>query len=240
MKVSEYEKLSPAEAVSCQQELRKKINLCPLAGDIKSIAGADISFNKYSPAVYAVIVTLSYPELGFMDQVGAISISHFPYIPGLLAFREIPALMQCWDLLPQKPDILILDGQGIAHPRRMGIATHFGILAGIPTIGVAKSKLFGRYEEPAMEAGSFSGLHYGKEQLGWVYRSKKNCRPVFISPGNRLSLEQSIEIVKNCMGKYRLPEPTRQAHLRVNDLRVKYSGNYVQTRLPFRNQIGKV
>ncbi|MFM6976097.1 MAG: deoxyribonuclease V [Sphingobacteriaceae bacterium] len=231
MELTKYDTLSPAEAIAYQQELKKKINLHPLTGDIKTIAGADISFNKYDTKVYAGMVVFSYPELKFIRQVGTTAITHFPYVSGLLAFREIPALMKAWDLLEEKPDVLLLDGQGIAHPRRMGIAAHFGILVNTPTIGVGKSRLFGRFEEPDQEAGSQTPLMDREEQLGVVLRSKKNCKPLFISPGHRLSIEQSTAIVRNCITKYRIPEPTRRAHIWVNELRIQDLNPDAQTSL---------
>ncbi|MDQ2753160.1 MAG: endonuclease V, partial [Bacteroidota bacterium] len=144
-----------------------------------------------------------------------------PYIPGLLAFREVPALSKAWENLTRKPDVLVLDGHGIAHPRRMGIATHFGIALQTPTMGCAKSLLTGKYVEPGMEAGSVSDLFHKDELIGKVLRTKKNVKPVFISPGNLITMDESLELIKQCVGKYRIPEPTRLAHLFVNELRVK-------------------
>ena len=231
MDPSKYESLSPVQAVLLQQELRKKINLEPLNGPVNTIAGADISFNKYSTLVYAGIVVMSYPDLKVLQRAGTIAQTEFPYIPGMLAFREVPVLLQVWESLQIKPDVVLLDGQGIAHPRRMGIAAHFGLLTDVPSIGVAKSRLFGHFNQPAADAGASTHLMHKGEQIGLVYRSKRNCNPIFISPGHRLSMEQSLEIVKNCLGKYRIPEPTRQAHLWVNELRIKAMRNEFQASL---------
>jgi deoxyribonuclease V len=221
MDPSKYESLSPIQAVKYQQELRQSINLEPFNGPVNTIAGADISYNKYSSLIYAGIVVMSYPDLKVLHRAGTVAQTEFPYISGLLAFREIPALLEVWDTLQLKPDIMLLDGQGIAHPRRLGIATHFGLLTDVPSVGVAKSRLFGRFDEPSTEAGAASPLLDRAEQLGIAYRSKKNCNPIFISPGHRMNIAQSAEIVKNCVGKYRIPEPTRLAHEWVNELRMK-------------------
>lgn len=220
MQPSDYEKLTPAEAISYQNELRQHINIKPLDKPIRTIGGADISFNKYEETVYAGIVVFSYPDMKMIAQSTAISRTSFPYISGLLAFREVPALLEAWQKLKTKPDVMVLDGQGIAHERRLGIATHFGLVTGIPTLGCAKSRLAGTYDEPANTVLAQSKMYNQGEQVGVALRSKINCKPLFISPGNLVSMEQSVEIITNCMGKHRIPEPTRQAHLLVNQIRI--------------------
>ncbi len=215
-----YEKLTPAEAIAYQQELRKSIQIRPLDKPIHTIGGTDISFNKYEETVYAGIVIFSYPDMKPIGQSTAISRTSFPYISGLLAFREVPALLDAWNKLETKPDLMVLDGQGIAHERRMGIATHFGLETGVPAIGCAKSRLAGKYTEPANEPLAQSQLTDRGEFVGIALRSKRNCKPLFISPGNLVSIEQSVQIIINCIGKYRIPEPTRQAHLLVNQIRI--------------------
>lgn len=221
MNWSEYDSLSPKEALTHQKELRDRLQLKPLEKPITTIAGADVSFNKFSPIIYAGIIVLSYPSMEEIERVTVISTVRFPYVPGLLAYREIPPLMEAWEKLKTKPDLLVCDGQGYAHPRRMGIASHFGIIENLPTIGCGKTKLVGAYEEPDNEALSQSVLTDKDETIGVVLRTKKNCRPVFISPGNLITIDQSVEIIKNCIGKYRIPEPTRRAHLLVNEVRAK-------------------
>jgi len=225
MKPSDYEHLTPAQAITYQHYLRKQINIEPLDKPIRIIAGSDISFNKYSDIVYAGIVLFSYPDLKMVGQSTAISKTTFPYISGLLAFREVPALLEAWDKLEIKPDVLILDGQGIAHERRLGIATHFGLIANTPTIGSAKSRLTGKYEEPGEEIFAHSHMYDKGELIGVALRSKKKCKPIYVSPGNRVSMEQSVELIKNCIRGYRIPEPTRQAHLLVNKIRIDDGGN---------------
>lgn len=211
--------VSPEEARALQSSLREKIELSPLQKEVKLIAGADISFNKYEKTVYAGFIILEIDSLTPFAHALAITETDFPYIPGLLSFREIPALLKAWEILAIKPDVIMMDGHGIAHPRRLGIATHFGLTTGCPTIGVAKKRLTGSFEEPKGEAGSYSPLVSENETLGLVYRTKNNVKPVFISPGNKTTLSDALELVNRTGGKYRIPEPTRQAHLLVNRLR---------------------
>lgn len=217
---TDYEHLTPAEAVAYQHELHKQIQIKPLETPIRTIAGADISFNKYEETVYAGIVVFSYPELKIIGTSTAISRTSFPYISGLLAFREVPALLEAWNKLESKPDVLMLDGQGIAHERRLGIATHFGLVTGATTLGCAKSRLTGAYQEPGNELMAESPLYHKGEQVGVALRSKRNCNPLFISPGNNINIPQSVEVIKQCLRGYRIPEPTRQAHLLVNKIRI--------------------
>ncbi|WP_353134957.1 deoxyribonuclease V [Pseudopedobacter sp.] len=220
MNINEYDKLSPSEAIIYQNILKNHIELRPLSKPISTIGGADISFNKNEETVYAGIIVLSYPDLRIIEQVTIIGKSTFPYISGLLAFREIPTLMEAYEKLKNKPDLLVLDGQGIAHRRKTGIASHFGILINSPTIGCGKSRLFGSYTDPENRKFAESPLMDKNERIGTVLRSKINCNPLFISPGNLITIEESTEIIKKCIGSYRIPEPTRLAHLLVNDARI--------------------
>ena len=217
-----YENITPGEAVILQTKLREQLQIKPLNKAIHTIAGADISFNKYSTTVYAGIVVMQFPSLQVIETSGIVDEAMFPYIPGLLAFREVPALSKAWEKVKIKPDVLVLDGHGIAHPRRMGIAAHFGVVIDTPTLGCAKSLLTGKYDEPAPEAGSVSDLISKGELIGKVLRTKKNTKPVFISPGNLITMDESVSLIRQCVGKYRIPEPTRLAHNFVNELRVKY------------------
>ncbi|WP_262714439.1 deoxyribonuclease V [Pedobacter sp. BS3] len=214
-----------------QHELRKQIVLRPLDIPVKHIGGADISFNKYSETVYAGIIVLSYPELHVVDKITVIDQTRFPYIPGLLAFREVPALLKAWKQLQTKPDVMVLDGQGIAHQRRLGIATHFGLVTGAPSIGCAKSRLTGNFTEPENIPFAESILYDQGEEVGIVLRTKRNCEPVYVSPGHRVSMRESVDIIKHCVGKHRIPEPTRLAHLLVNQSRVAASNNNNQQEL---------
>jgi deoxyribonuclease V len=215
----DYENISPQQAVQIQAELRQQLNIQPLEKQVTTIAGADISFNKYSTTVYAGIVVMQFPSLQVIETSGITDETSFPYVPGLLAFREVPALAKAWNGLKIKPDVLVLDGHGIAHPRRMGIATHFGIVMQTPTVGCAKSLLTCKYDEPPIEPGTSTNLIHKNELIGKVLRTKKNVKPVFISPGNLISMEQSLALILQCVRKYRIPEPTRMAHNFVNELR---------------------
>jgi deoxyribonuclease V len=218
----DYSDISPKEAVVLQRELRQQLKLQPLQKEVTTIAGADLSFNRFSTIVHAGIVVFSYPSLEIIDKAGATDITRFPYVPGLLGFKEVPSLSKAWEKLKIKPDVLIVDGHGIAHPRRLGIATHFGIVMNIPTIGCAKSKLVGDYQEPANIPGAASDLSHEGELIGKVYRTKVNCKPVFISPGQLITMEESISLVSSCIGKYRIPEPTRLTHDFVNQVRKNF------------------
>ena len=216
----DYNSISITEATALQKELRTRTVLHKKKDlRVRTIAGADISFNKYETHVYAGIIVLQLPELHPVAYSLAKAEIRFPYVPGYLAFREIPALIRAWEGLPQKPDVLIVDGHGIAHPRRMGIATHFGILANQPSIGCAKKILCGKYEEPEDVRGAISLIRDKTEVIGAALRTRPGVKPVFVSPGHLLSLDDSLGIVQQCMGKYRIPEPTRRAHEMVNNFR---------------------
>jgi len=211
--------ITPDEAIKIQNELRHLVRVENLSGKINYIAGADISFDKGSNIVYAGVVVLKFPELVEIDRSLVITEVKFPYIPGLLSFRESPALIQAWEKIKITPDIVVIDGQGIAHPRRFGIASHFGILIDRPTIGCAKSLLVGRYEEPGEKAGNYSYLYDSGEIIGVALRTRDNVQPVFVSIGHKITLEESIKIIMQTVRGYRIPEPTRHAHNLVNALR---------------------
>ena len=210
---------NPEEALQLQQSLREQISLDPLQKEVNYIGGADLSFNLYEDVVYAGIIVLKLPELSPVVHAVAQGTAGFPYIPGFLSFREIPSLLQVWEQLPLKPDALVVDGHGIAHPRRMGIATHLGLVTDCPTLGCAKKKLAGTYDEPANDKGATSPLIHKKEIVGYAFRSKKGTKPVFVSPGNGMSLQDALSVINRSLGAYRIPEPTRQAHLLVNRFR---------------------
>ncbi|PIJ48637.1 endonuclease V [Erwinia sp. OLTSP20] len=175
------------------------------------IAGADVGFEQGGEITRAAIVILEYPSLIPIEFQLARVATQMPYIPGFLSFRETPALLQAWSQLKHTPDLLYVDGHGIAHPRRLGVAAHFGLLVNTPTIGVAKKRLCGEYVPPGDEPGSCQVLHHKGEQIGWVWRSKARCNPLFISTGHRVSTSTALQWVKNVMAGYRLPEPTRWA-----------------------------
>lgn len=211
--------LTPTEAIQLQRELKRKINLSPLNKPIQRIAGADISYNKNDDTIYAGIIVLDYETMRTICRSTIIDKMRFPYIPGLLSFREIPALFAAWEALEEKPDILAMDGHGINHPRRVGVATHFGLITGQPAIGIAKNHLSGKYEEPGPQKGDFSNVIDQGDVIGYVLRTRDRVKPVWVSPGHKVSMEQSLEIALHCSRGLRIPEPTRQAHLMVNELR---------------------
>ncbi len=211
--------LSPRDAVALQQSLRAQVRLQTPPRRLRTVAGADISFNKDDETIYAGIVVLRLPELVTVEEVGVVTQTKFPYVPGLLSFREAPAILEAWEKLRAAPDAVMFDGQGIAHPRRFGIASHVGLWLDRPTWGCAKSLLTGRYEEPAPARGSRSPLMDKGETVGAVLRTKDNVSPVYVSPGHWLDLETAVDLTLRCGGGYRVPEPTRRAHLLVNALR---------------------
>ncbi|GAA3917049.1 deoxyribonuclease V [Gibbsiella dentisursi] len=175
------------------------------------IAGADVGFEQEGAVTRAAIAILRYPSLELVEyQLARISTT-MPYIPGFLSFRECPALLAAWDKLQQKPDLVFVDGHGISHPRRLGVASHFGLLINVPTIGVAKKRLCGKFEPLGAAAGAQTPLMDKGEQIGWVWRSKLRCNPLFVATGHRVSADSALAWVQRCMAGYRLPEPTRWA-----------------------------
>jgi deoxyribonuclease V len=222
--MAKYEQLhdwtmTPREAVELQKTLRERVRLQPLKKQIKTIAGADISFNKFSTVLYAGIVVMRLPSLEVVEEVGVVSETRFPYVPGLLSFRESPSVLEAWAKLKTEPDAVMFDGQGIAHPRRVGIASHVGLIINRPTLGCAKSVLVGKYEEPEVERGNWTELIDKGEVVGAALRTKTKVQPIFVSPGHLIDLEGAIRLTLLCDGGYRQPEPTRRAHHLVNALR---------------------
>lgn len=211
--------LSPIEAVALQKTLQKNIRLAPLPQGVRYIAGADISFNKFSDVIYAGIIVLDYDTLQPVLRSTVIDKMTFPYVPGLLSFREIPALLKAWAQLPYQPDVIVLDGHGIAHPRGIGIASHFGLTVSCPAIGCAKKILTGSMGELPPEKGQTAALVKDGKTIGYALRTKDRVKPVFVSPGHLITMEESLAVIQHCTGNYRIPEPTRLAHLLVNAVR---------------------
>lgn len=197
--------------VRTQQELRKKLILeDKLPEEIKLIGGVDQ--HCHEDVLRSCIVVLNYPELDVVEQRSAELSCPMPYVPGFLAFRELPTIIEAYTKLETKPDVLLIDGHGIAHPQRFGLASHVGVILDVPTIGVAKKRLIGEYYPPKNE-GDFTLLRDGEEIIGAVYLSKSGCRPIFISPGHRVSLYTSMRIVEACIKEKKLPEPLQLAHI---------------------------
>ncbi|MCO6149342.1 deoxyribonuclease V [Flavobacterium sp. NRK1] len=211
-----YDTISLTEATEIQNRLRENISLTTENKNITTIAGGDISHNKDTDIVYAGIVILSYPNMQLLYYSLVIDKTNFPYIPGYLGFREVPALIKAWEQIPQKPDLIVLDGQGITHPRRMGIASHFGLLTDSPSIGCAKNMLYGKYSPLGLAKYNHSAIITNNEHLGYALRTKDNVKPVYISPGHKVSVADSLEFINPCILKHRIPEPTRIAHEKVN------------------------
>ena len=202
---------SEAEARAIQESLRGKLQLRDGFAKLEKIAGVDVGYDVQRNLAHASIVVLSLADLRPLEQIQAFAPAEFPYIPGLLSFREIPAILAALSMLQTWPDLFMVDGQGIAHPRRMGIAAHLGVLLDMPSIGVAKSRLTGRFTMPGVNKGDNSPLMAGKERIGTVLRSRNNVAPLFISPGHRVSLDTAETLTMRCLTRYRLPEPTRLA-----------------------------
>lgn len=203
--------VSPAEARQIQEELSKKVRIVDGFKNVRLIAGADIGFgNGYA---CAVCVVMKFPELEIVEEVMLKGKVRFPYVPGLLTFREGPLLLSVLSRLKKTPDVILFDGQGIAHQRGLGLAAHMGVLVGRPTIGCAKSRLVGEYREPGGKKGSMSTLMYKGNRVGSVVRTRTDVRPVFISPGHLVSFASSEELVLKCATRCRIPEPTRMADI---------------------------
>ena len=202
--------VTPEEARQLQNELRSQVIQTDRFGTINTVAGVDIGLKK--DIALASVVVLSFPELQVVDSVVTESPVRFPYIPGLLSFREIPPLLTAFAQLQTEPDLVIVDGQGIAHPRRFGLASHLGLILDKPTIGCAKSRLCGRYEEPDSEQGAYTYLTDKEEVIGAAVRTRANVRVVYVSIGHRISLDSARMSVLACCRGYRLPETTRYAH----------------------------
>lgn len=209
---------SVAQAKQLQQRWRDDVVLRPLRA-VQTVAAADISFDLRRDYGYAAVVVMQLPGLQRREVAFTEGPLTFPYVPGYLSFREVPLIFAAMQKLEHKPDVLLCDGQGIAHPRRFGLACHLGVLLQCPTIGCAKSKLVGTYEEPAGERGASSPLVLGGEQVGMVLRTRDGVKPVFVSPGHLTDLASAERIVRLCLGKYRIPQPLREAHTLVNERR---------------------
>ena len=220
--------LSYSRAREVQADLACKVEFTPLNKSPKLVAGIDCAFSRDGERILAVVVVLRPPQFELAEMVSASRKVTFLYIPGLLSFREAPVCLAAVEKLQMQPDVFVIDGQGIAHPRRLGLAAHLGLFLDQPTIGCAKSRLTGTYEEPPLEKGGYSLLKDKKakqntqsEIIGAVVRTRTNVKPVFVSVGHKCLLEDAIRVVLDCAVKYRLPEPTRLAHQAVSKLKLK-------------------
>lgn len=204
-----------SKAKALQDTLRKRVEVIPLKKTPRYIAGVDASFPE--DKVLAVATLYDYPEMQFIQYAYSVKKGFFPYIPGLLSFREGPAIISAVKKLKIKPDLILFDGQGIAHPNGIGIASHIGVILDIPAIGCAKSRLVGEFKECNKRKGSWTYMYYRGEKVGVVLRTRGNVKPVFVSPGHMIDIKTSLEIVMRCISRYRIPEPLRSAdHLSRN------------------------
>ncbi len=202
---------TPAEARALQEDLRNRVIAEDRLGPVRLLAGVDAGYDLRRGMTRAVAVSMVADGLVLRHAVRAERPTDFPYVPGLLSFREAPAILAALDRLPERPDLLLVDGQGRAHPRRFGLACHLGVLADLPTIGVAKSRLVGTHDEPGEARGARSPLLHKGEMIGVVLRTRARVRPVFVSVGHRIGLETAVELVLAAAPRYRLPEPIREA-----------------------------
>ncbi|NIR30023.1 MAG: deoxyribonuclease V [Gammaproteobacteria bacterium] len=210
--------VTPAEARAIQERLRGRLETEDRLGLVRRVAGADVGFDMHRRLTRAAVAVLAFPSLERVEHALARRPTTFPYVPGLLSFREVPAILDALGRLEQRPDLLLCDGHGVAHPRRFGFASHLGVLAGIPSIGVAKKRLLGTHDEVPDRRGAWVPLMDAEEVIGAVLRSRAGVKPVFVSIGHRVSLPTAVDYVMRCTGRYRLPETTRWAHRLASDM----------------------
>ena len=215
-------KITPREAIQLQARLRQRVVLTDSFKQISYVAGADIAFDPATQVAFAGVIVYRFPSLEEVERRMARRKLQFPYVPGLLSFREIPILMAAFSRLKTEPDVLLIDGHGRAHPRLFGLACHIGVLFDKPAIGCAKSLLVGEAGEPAAKGGSTAPLDYHGERVGTVLRTRDGTRPIFVTQGHRISLTAAVKVVRKCMDGYRIPKPTREADHYVRDLRRAY------------------
>lgn len=204
--------VSVQEAIAIQQQLQDRIVRTDSFGRINTVAGVDVGFKENGAITRAAVVVLHLSSLSLLEVATARARTTFPYVPGLLSFRELPAVLKAVDKLGRMPDMFLCDGQGYAHPRRFGIACHLGLLTDTPAIGVGKTRLVGTHAEPANRRGDWEPLYDGDEVIGAVLRTRINVKPVYVSIGHRISLPTAVDYVMKCTTRYKLPETTRLAH----------------------------
>lgn len=213
--------VSPGQAIRIQEELRARVVMTNGFQKLTLIGGADVAFSKRYNRVFAAAAVFDHDTMSLVEEAYAEAPARFPYIPGLLTFREGPVVLKAFRRLRKRPDVILFDGQGIAHPRRLGLATHMGLLLNIPTVGCAKKPLRVQFTPPSLKRGSATKMMAGEEQVGVVLRTRDGVKPLYVSPGHLVDLATSVRIVLNAGRGYRLPEPTRIAHILVSRLRKK-------------------
>lgn len=212
--------MTPKAAVALQRQLAQRVlsDGC-LPPKLRYVAGTDVSYSRGSSRFFAAVVVLALPDLSVVEQVSASDSVSFPYVPGLLSFRELPVMLKAFKLLRTTPDAVLVDGQGIAHPRRLGLASHLGLWLDLPTVGCAKSRLCGEHGQAGPLRGDGVPLVLDDKTVGTVLTTRDGVKPLYISPGHLLDLPAAAELVMRCLGRYRLPEPTRLAHHLANEAR---------------------
>jgi deoxyribonuclease V len=204
--------LTPSEAIALQARLRSRVIRSDRVGAVRHVVGVDVGFEQDGAITRAAVAVLTFPGLELVDKAVVRRPTRFPYVPGLLSFREAPAVLAAFARLRVAPDLILYDGQGIAHPRRFGIASHVGLLLDTPSIGVAKTRLVGVHRAPPARRGAWAPLRDGGETIGAVLRTRTGVKPVYVSIGHRVSLAAAVRWTMACVTRYRLPETTRWAH----------------------------
>jgi deoxyribonuclease V len=204
--------LTPKEAAALQTQLRDCVVREDRLGPVRHVAGVDVGFERDGAVTRAAVAVLRFPELALVEHAIARLPTSFPYVPGLLSFREAPAVLEAFARVRTRPDLILYDGQGVAHPRRIGIASHVGLLLDLPSIGVAKTRLIGEHGRVPLTKGRWTPLRDGDEIVGAVLRTRSHVKPLYVSIGHRVSLDTAIRYVMACVTRYRLPETTRFAH----------------------------
>ena len=227
--------LTPREAMREQERLRERVILDDQFGSIRTVAGADLAFDPATNVAFAGVIVYRFPELVEVERRMARRKLHFPYVPGLLSFRESPVLLAAFARLRTEPDLILIDGHGRAHPRLFGIACHLGVLLDKPTIGCAKSLLVGEHDEPGRRAGSSAPLDFHGERVGMVLRTRDHVKPIYVTTGHRVSLPSAVELVWQCLNGFRIPKPTREADHYVRDMRRAYQRDLAPRNIPRAN-----
>jgi deoxyribonuclease V len=220
MRVAELHpwRVSVRQAMAIQESLRERVRLQPLAGPARLVAGADVAYSRATHRMHAAVVVVGLPDFCVLETRTVSLMARFPYIPGLFSFREVPPLLAAFRALRTTPDLFLFDGQGLAHPRRFGLACHAGLLLGVPSVGCAKSLLVGEHGPLAAERGSRADLVFGGRVVGAAVRTRDHTSPVYVSPGHVIDLDSAVEIVLSATPRFRIPEPLRLAHRATTEL----------------------
>lgn len=224
-------RVSYEEAIAIQQSLRQRVRIAPLARPVRLVAGTDVAYSRVTHTLYAAVVVVELPSLAVIEISKATGDITFPYIPGLLTFREVPPLLKAFRRLRTTPHAVLFDGHGLAHPRRFGLACHAGVLLGLPSVGCAKSLLVGEHDEVGTERGAVAELSWDGSTVGVVLRTRARIRPVYVSPGHLVDIGSAVNLVLASTGRFRIPEPIRLAHQTTTAMRRQLDP---QTRRPHR------